>query len=680
MHTSTKAIKDYAAALKMQPRSALALFNSGILFLRLEKPEEATRVWLRLIQETPPSQMTAMAQVELAKFQLAIKSPEGVLSAIRLFQGAVKADSTLASARDGLEESLFNAILASLPGPGGTLTAHESILKLAQIAKTRLREGNPMGYARRCVVAAQNVGVTSRRGRIMLEWGIEAAKLGYERAKGDIEAVLLYTRALSAGGQQEAALELLRVETKSRPNEPRMRAEASRTLYQLERSQESIQEAKVGRILSLNEAKALHSRCVAEGGGTSERASQCRDGAYQRAVALGKTGERVEAYGHALVAVGGEPQASNRTYRDIWDLSEAEKLEDDEDYTGAIACLQRVLAPGGRTGHEYAHMKLANLLAAEGDGPGSVAALGMGFSHPLHGAVAHPDMVERPGTAAAKDGSVSLFDGALPGLLLRDLREAFRDNAPFWRAHNYPSSGYFSYYFPMDKRAPINIIESTIKHHLLPLVRRGFGHTLDNSPHYVGAEWWVHKRVFDNSSKYTHGHVLHFDSDQEAFYKRGVKRLSHVSSVMYLAGEVGGPTLVIPETVDEHQTKPAKEAWRVKPGTNRYAVFPGQYLHGVLPSKLVPVEDSVDGKRGQRLTLLVAFWEEEGCTSPLGADGTSEAGKVGPCMTLPTDVEDSPWLHDVALKPGLDPAKIWHQAGERQAPELAPVPVAPVWF
>ena len=321
-------------------------------------------------------------------------------------------------------------------------------------------------------------------------------------------------------------------------------------------------------------------------------------------------------------------------------------------------------------------MKLANLLAAEGDGPGSVAALGMGFSHPLHGAVSDPKMIEKPGTAVAKAGGVSVFDGALPGTLLNELRETFRDKSPFWRAHNYPSSGYFSYYFPMEERDPVNIIESTIKHHLLPYVRRSLGHGPGNMPHYVGAEWWVHKRVFDDSARYTHGHVLHFDSDQEAFYKRGVKRLSHVSSVMYLAGEVGGPTLVIPETVDEHQIKPAKEAWRVKPATNRYAVFPGHYLHGVLPWKLAPATSASGDKRGQRLTLLVAFWEEERCTSPLGTDGTMEPGKVGPCMTLPTDPDESPWLRDMALKRGLDPALLKPTEIPR---ELAPEPVQPVW-
>ena len=156
----------------------------------------------------------------------------------------------------------------------------------------------------------------------MLDLGIVAARLGYERQREDIEAILLYTRALSAGGQHELALELLRKETLSRPKEPRIRAEASRTLYQLERSRESVEDAKIGRELGLLEAKAIHDRCRSEGGNTEERASQCREGAYERAVHMGKTGERIEAYGYAFIAVSGEPQASNRTYTDIWDLAQ----------------------------------------------------------------------------------------------------------------------------------------------------------------------------------------------------------------------------------------------------------------------------------------------------------------------------------------------------------------------
>ena len=56
----------------------------------------------------------------------------------------------------------------------------------------------------------------------------------------------------------------------------------------------------------------------------------------------------------------------------------------------------------------------------------------------------------------------SLIEAPLTLLLLptvQRLRHAFHDKALFWRAHNYPQSGYFSYYFPMN-RAPRNVVEA----------------------------------------------------------------------------------------------------------------------------------------------------------------------------------------------------------------------------
>jgi len=322
-----------------------------------------------------------------------------------------------------------------------------------------------------------------------------------------------------------------------------------------------------------------------------------------------------------------------------------------------------VLAPGGTGDFEYEHMKLANLLAATGDMAGSAYALGLGFSHPLAPAVSRPLTPEMPADAAAGAAAVSIFDKALPVDLVKRLREAFHDTSSFWRAHDYPQAGYFSYYYPL-ATPPRNLVEFVIAKHLRPLVERAFGHRAGIGPDYVGAEWWVHKRVFDSSARYTHGHVLHFDSDQEAFYKRGVKRLSHVSSVLYLAADVGGPTLIIPETVDEHQLSPARHCWRAAPVQNRYVVFPGHYLHGVLPARRLEHNSS----SAQRLTLLVAFWEVEGCSSPMNQQ------RVGPCMPLPSEIEDAPWLRDLSIQ-NLDTSM-----GRMDPAEVEPAKVGPVWI
>ena len=128
-------------ALRLEPKNAIALFNSGVVFRKLGKAQEAHQVWVRLIQETPPSQVTALAQVELAKVQLISKTPEGILRAVRLFQGAAKADPNLMAAQEGLEESLFESIMASLPIPAQGQKTHppKAILDVAELAKRRGR-------------------------------------------------------------------------------------------------------------------------------------------------------------------------------------------------------------------------------------------------------------------------------------------------------------------------------------------------------------------------------------------------------------------------------------------------------------------------------------------------------------------------------------------------------------
>ena len=86
-------------------------------------------------------------------------------------------------------------------------------------------------------------------------------------------------------------------------------------------------------------------------------------------------------------------------------------------------------------------------------------------------------------------------------------------------------TGYFSYYFPF-QRAAQNALESAIINYLLPAAQSAGG--VPNSS-FVGAEWWVHKRVFEGSSRFVHGHPLHFDSDQLLYHETGEKRLSEVS-------------------------------------------------------------------------------------------------------------------------------------------------------
>lgn len=56
-----------------------------------------------------------------------------------------------------------------------------------------------------------------------------------------------------------------------------------------------------------------------------------------------------------------------------------------------------------------------------------------------------------------------------------------------------------------------------------------------------------------------------------------------VSTVFYVTGEVGGPTLVTPQAFGE--TTLASHGWMVSPRVNRLTVFDGSVLHGVIPGK-----------------------------------------------------------------------------------------------
>ena len=87
-------------------------------------------------------------------------------------------------------------------------------------------------------------------------------------------------------------------------------------------------------------------------------------------------------------------------------------------------------------------------------------------------------------------------------------------------------------------------------------------------------EWWAHNRPHPS------GHQLHFDSDNEG--QDGVRN-PIVTSVCYLSQGVGGPTLITDMHIDDKSL--ACQGWLVYPKINRFVVFDGQVLHGVIPAR-----------------------------------------------------------------------------------------------
>lgn len=109
------------------------------------------------------------------------------------------------------------------------------------------------------------------------------------------------------------------------------------------------------------------------------------------------------------------------------------------------------------------------------------------------------------------------------------------------------------------------------------------------------------------------------------------------SSVTYLCGESqGGPTLVLDQRVED--TKSGNVCALVFPHNDSFMMFPGDRLHGVLPT--TPIKDLKTNrtKRSkqmyetkQRTTLMVGFWAQDVTKSHRRA----KKEKFGPCCMFP---------------------------------------------
>ncbi len=183
-----------------------------------------------------------------------------------------------------------------------------------------------------------------------------------------------------------------------------------------------------------------------------------------------------------------------------------------------------------------------------------------------------------------------LEDSVLPPSLLSSIQAGFAPTSPFWRVHNYGDSAPFFSYLYNFADIPKSSLEQSIRH----LWRRACAINPAVSRATV-AEWWVHSRP------HSHGHQLHYDSDDEG--RGGVRHPiqgsvffvnGHISSHSTEAGAsssssssssssvmVGGATMIANQRLT-HRTL-ASQAWLVPPKTNRYMMFDGRYLHGVMP-------------------------------------------------------------------------------------------------
>ncbi|GBF98247.1 hypothetical protein Rsub_11067 [Raphidocelis subcapitata] len=333
--------------------------------------------------------------------------------------------------------------------------------------------------------------------------------------------------------------------------------------------------------------------------------------------------------------------------------------------------------------------------AARGAGAGPCAA-----HAPQSAAGASAGDATGTAAAAAAGASVLALDGALPAALLRRLQAAFGPGARYWGDHGYEAAPFFSYVFPLAQEspaAPAQALEAAARLlHRRAAAVPSAERLLRGCTH---VEFWAHSRGLDLP------HQLHFDA----------------SSLLFLTG-CGGPTVVLDQTpagprsgqrdgsappagcdaaattaaaaasaasaaaaerLEHHAELPldadasqhlAPRAWLLHPAEGRWALWPGDLLHGVLPGQPeLPIAASplLAAPQGSapplRTTLVLAWWRgdprdslREAAPAPADEDG---APWPRPMMSLPPVAEAASgkgafvqqrarWAADIALDPG----------------------------
>ncbi|KAJ3310091.1 hypothetical protein HDU76_003457 [Blyttiomyces sp. JEL0837] len=275
---------------------------------------------------------------------------------------------------------------------------------------------------------------------------------------------------------------------------------------------------------------------------------------------------------------------------------------------------------------------------------------------------------------------VKSVENALPANALAYMIEAFSPTSRFWTDHNYgPITPYFSYVHDLtptrskSRESKDSTISSwTALDEVIHWLHQIACDLCPQAREAKYAEWWAHCRVHGS------GHQLHFDSDDEGHSREGGKpRHPIVSSALYLSEEdgIGGPTLVTNQRLGDPL---ADRGWVVFPKVNRYVMFDGSVLHGVIPGRGTRDESN------RRVTFMVAFWDKiKTKTSRDGSPGTAR-----PFPRKTTLSESEGWL-DLHRRPKEWMESTW--SGNQKLlkrtsnitadmPAVIPCPLENVWI
>jgi hypothetical protein len=207
------------------------------------------------------------------------------------------------------------------------------------------------------------------------------------------------------------------------------------------------------------------------------------------------------------------------------------------------------------------------------------------------------DLPQRGGRSQAL---VRVIDSALPDALVRRARAAISRLG----RERLRSSYFTTFWLPRDV-APAHALEEAVLA-LWKLARpRGC----------AGAEWWIGR-------SHTTRVPLEFHFDRDV--KGRLRRHPRLSSVFFF-NPVRGGQLAVTDQVPGSGAATRLET--IAPRRNRYAVFAGNLLHGVLDARGRTPGPPLPGPAGRlRVTLVVNYWERR----PTGVPTWNESGIYRP--------------------------------------------------
>jgi hypothetical protein len=206
------------------------------------------------------------------------------------------------------------------------------------------------------------------------------------------------------------------------------------------------------------------------------------------------------------------------------------------------------------------------------------------------------DAADLPHRGSRSQALVRTIDAALPDALVRRARAAIAKLG----SERLRQSYFTTFWLPRGSEAAHPIEEAVLV--LWALARpRGC----------AGAEWWIGRA---HTTSIPVG--FHFDQDVKA----RMRRHPRLSSVFFFNSVRGGQLAV---TDQRPGTANARRLQTVAPRRNRYAMFAGNLLHGVLDARGGTPGKPVPGPPGRmRITLVVNYWDRR----PTAVPTWSESG------------------------------------------------------